>query len=134
MPVESLEVVVDGLRTTTGLNVRERWQARKRRVQHERRAVWTRLWLTFKGCMPGDPSEFRSRVGKGPFLVTLTRIGPRLADDDNVVGGLKSVRDEVADWLGTGDSPTSPVRWRYSQAKGPWGVRIRIDPDSGSVP
>jgi hypothetical protein len=52
--------------------------------------------------------------------ITLTRIAPRVLDDDNLAGGFKACRDGVADWLGIDDG--SPMlTWRYAQRKGKRG-------------
>lgn len=124
-----LQFAIDFFRTTTGCNAREHHMARARRVKQERARVATALWLQAgsRGVLPGDPSAFRRRVGPPPYVVTLTRIGPRLADDENAASGLKGVRDEIGDWLGTGDAPTAPVRWVYAQERGRFAVRIRIE-------
>lgn len=53
-----------------------------------------------------------------PVVVTLTRIGPRDLDTDNLAAGFKSVRDEIAVWLGCGDSTRDPVTWVYEQRRG----------------
>lgn len=125
----AIEFTMAPFRTTTGLNVREHFMARKRRVDRERARTATELWLAAgpRGVLPGDPSRFRERVGPGPYVVTLTRISPRLADDDNAIGALKSIRDEIAKWLGTGDGPDAPVTWKYLQDRGLAGVRVRIE-------
>lgn len=128
-----LVLVLEGLRTTTGLNAREHWRARSARVEREHNHVDAHLSMRFRGHMWGDPSAFRAHVGPPPYVVTLTRVSPRLADDDNAIAGLKGIRDRIADWLGTGDGPTSPVRWRYDQVRGPWAVRVRIEPQSQHV-
>lgn len=52
-----------------------------------------------------------------PCVVTLTRISPRLLDDDNLRPALKAVRDGVADRLGVDDRDPR-VEWRYAQRKG----------------
>ena len=65
-----------------------------------------------------------------PVVVTLTRIGPRDLDTDNLAGGFKSVRDEVAAWLGCGDSTRDPVTWVYRQQCGEskqYACRIQIE-------
>jgi hypothetical protein len=103
------------IRTGTGLNSREHWAARGKRVAHERRT--TRAFLSLAD---------RPRLDGLPMICELTRIGPRLCDSDNLQGGLKAIRDEVAAWLGCSDGPRGPVEWRYSQERGPWGVRIQI--------
>lgn len=68
-----------------------------------------------------------------PAVVTLTRIGPRALDDDNLASALKHVRDGVADALGTHDGPGSGLTWRYGQAKGEYAVRIEIKKDNDDV-
>jgi hypothetical protein len=65
-----------------------------------------------------------------PVVVTLTRIGVRDLDTDNLAGGFKSVRDEVAAWLGCGDSTRDPVTWVYQQQRGErnqYATRINIE-------
>jgi hypothetical protein len=65
-----------------------------------------------------------------PVVVTLTRIGPRDLDTDGLAGGFKSIRDEVAAWLGTGDSTRDPVTWVYQQQRGEpkqYAARIKIE-------
>lgn len=65
-----------------------------------------------------------------PVVVTLTRIGVRDLDDDNLAAGFKSVRDEVAAWLGCGDGKKDPITWRYEQrrgAKGEYAITITIE-------
>lgn len=50
-----------------------------------------------------------------PCKVTLTRYGAGLLDSDNMVGGFKHVRDQVAEWLGCGDSTRDPIKWVYGE-------------------
>jgi hypothetical protein len=52
-----------------------------------------------------------------PVVVTLTRVGPRTLDSDNLQASLKAVRDATASWLRVSDSPASPVEWRYGSVK-----------------
>jgi len=125
-----LVIELVGLRTQTGLNAREHHMARKRRVSAERQRVMTELFMKFPDrSMPGFPDigHIRKLAGPAPYVVTLTRKSPRLADDDNVVGGLKAVRDQVGEVIGTGDGPKAPVSWRYGQEQADWGVRIEIE-------
>jgi len=99
------------LRTGLGLNSREHYMVRKRRVANERQAVAYVLGPQVK------PTP--------PLIVTLTRIAPSNGlDDDNLAGSLKSVRDQVAEWLGVDDRDRKTVRYEYEQERGPWGVRI----------
>ena len=61
-----------------------------------------------------------------PLLVTITRIGPRYLDDDNLASACKYVRDEIAKKVGVDDG--SPLyTWRYEQIKGlRYGVNVEI--------
>lgn len=65
-----------------------------------------------------------------PVVVTLTRIGVRDLDDDNLAAGFKSVRDEIAAWLGCGDGKKDPITWHYAQTRGKpkqYAVKIQIE-------
>jgi hypothetical protein len=65
-----------------------------------------------------------------PLVVTLTRVGVRDLDDDNLAAAFKSVRDEVARWAGCGDSPRDPITWRYAQRRGEprqYAVEITVE-------
>jgi hypothetical protein len=61
-----------------------------------------------------------------PVVVTLTRQGPRLLDDDNLAFAFKSVRDGVAQALGIKDHDKR-VTWRYAQLKGAYSITIEIE-------
>lgn len=108
------------LRTSSGLNAREHWRARTARVRKEREAV---AWMLKTATRPTLPCS-----------VLLTRVAPSSGlDDDNLAGSLKSVRDEVARWLGVDDRDRMTVRYRYAQTRGPWGVRIEFgEPVAGA--
>lgn len=102
------------LRTSNGLNGREHHMARARRVRAEREAVH---WM-----LHGRPKP------ELPCVVTLTRVAPSIAlDDDNLSGALKAVRDQVALWLGVDDRDRQTVRYEYAQARGSWGVQIAFE-------
>lgn len=99
------------LRTVPGQNVREHWQARSSRVKRERKTV--------AGYLIGKPKP------PIPCSVRLTRVAPSAGvDDDNLIGAMKSVRDEIARWLGIDDRHRNQVRYVYDQKRGPWGVEI----------
>ena len=63
-----------------------------------------------------------------PCSVRLTRVGPGMLDDDNLVGAMKGVRDEVAKWLGIDDRHRDTVRYVYEQKRqsGDWLVHIEF--------
>lgn len=108
-------IVIPGLRTKGGMNSREHWSARAKRVRKERYAVW----LFTQACKKPEP----------PLRVTLTRVAPSSGvDDDNLASALKSVRDQIADWLGVDDKHRDIVRYEYDQRRGPWAVEISWRP------
>lgn len=106
-------------RTKTGLNAREHWAIKAKRVKRERQA--TRFfWKTHRmSVLEGFT---------GPLRITLERHSPssRPADLDNVVGGLKAVRDQLCEQIGRDDGDPT-ILWRYTQQKGPWGVKILLE-------
>jgi hypothetical protein len=62
-----------------------------------------------------------------PCTITITRLGPRKLDDDNLASSAKHVRDGIADKLGVDDGDDR-LTWRYSQEKSStYGVRIKIE-------
>lgn len=101
------------IRTVPGLNAREHWRARARRVRSERLAAGLVL-----NRQPRPPI---------PCTVRLTRVAPSNGlDDDNLAGALKAVRDQVAEWLGVDDKDHASVRYVYAQRRGPWTVEIEF--------
>lgn len=60
-----------------------------------------------------------------PLLVTITRVGPRKLDDDNLASACKYVRDQIAAAVGVDDG--SPLyTWRYEQKIGKYSVEVEI--------
>lgn len=100
------------IRTVTGLNAREHWRKRHKRAHAERSAA---RWA----CPAGITA---------PCTITLTRVSPgtRPADDDNLAGACKHVRDGIADRIGIDDGDAR-LTWRYAQRRGPWGVEVQIE-------
>ena len=74
-----------------------------------------------------------SRFGQAPELplvITITRIGPRELDGDNLAASAKHVRDGISDWLGVNDRDKR-LKWEYTQEKGgpkEYGVRSACRP------
>lgn len=100
------------IRTQTEANAKEHWRTRHQRAKGQRAA--TKLYVS-QLTAPSLPAE-----------ITLTRLGKRKMDDDNVPGALKHVRDELAAWIGVDDG--SPLyTWIYRQTVGKeYGVRVEI--------
>jgi hypothetical protein len=54
---------------------------------------------------------------KPPLTVTLTRIAPRMFDDDNLGAAFKSIRDGIADKVGVDDG-SAQIAFKYAQRRG----------------
>lgn len=96
------------LRLVSLTNMREHWRVRHRRSKMHRQA-----------CMAVPAVNV-------PCTVIITRLGPRMLDDDNLQGACKSVRDGIADRLGVDDADPR-ISWLYAQEKSKdYAVRIQI--------
>ena len=60
-----------------------------------------------------------------PLLVTITRVGPRRLDDDNLDAACKYVRDQIAAHVGVDDG-SDQYTWQYKQRIGKYGVDVEI--------
>lgn len=102
------------LRVVSEANQRQHWATKAKRAKSQRHALaWA--WLA-----AGLPCE------RKPVTVTLTRLAPRSLDSDNLAGGFKAVRDEIASLCGFDDRDES-VRWVYAQEKAKtYGVRCEV--------
>jgi len=102
-------------------NSRCHWAVKAKRVKEQRTsaAVYIRFGLM----------KFQ-RDGKDilpPFSVTLTRIGKRLLDGDNLQGAFKATRDGIADALKVNDGDVRMVEWKYAQeVRDYYAVKIEI--------
>lgn len=85
-------------------NSREHWRKAAKRKKEHRNAARIALGGNLEIMNP-------------PCTITLTRIGPRKLDDDNLASGFKAFRDGIADWLGIDDGDKR-LTWRYAQRKG----------------
>lgn len=97
------------IHTVSEANRRDCWQAKARRAKSQRK--------TTAALVP--------RFGL-PCIVTLTRVGARKLDGDNLQGAMKAVRDGVADCLGVPDNDPR-IEWRYGQAKGSPAVLVTLE-------
>lgn len=88
-------------------NLREHWSTRAKRAKIHRSTA--KMMLTQWGLHP-----------ELPVTVTLTRIGVKTLDGDNLQGACKAARDGVADWLGLDDADPR-VTWVYAQQRGKAG-------------
>lgn len=105
------------MRTVSGMNAREHWRKRAKRVKAERELVG---WYLGMG-------KLQKRL---PCVVTLTRVGPTNGLDpfDNLPSSLKGAVDQIAEWLGVDDRKDDRVRYVCRQERGPkWLVKIEIN-------
>lgn len=101
------------IRLGSGLNGRGHWALHAPRIAEERKLAYLSTWPVRRIGLPCD--------------VTLTRIGPRRLDDDNVRGVFKAIRDGIADRLGIKDNDPR-VTWRYEQERDKhYGIRITVE-------
>lgn len=125
-----IATVVIPIKTTNPLNGSQaNWRGKAGRRKRERAA--TRLALL---------ADARSLEGIGRCTrATFTRIAPSSGlDDDGLRASFKSVRDEVAAFLGVSDAPSGGVSWEYAQERGARGayavvVQIEIEADETSA-
>jgi hypothetical protein len=116
--VDSCTVAIDSLRLVSEANVKCHWRVRAKRNKEHREA--SRLALE---SMIGDPKIWTSQL---PIVITITRIGCRRLDSDNLYSSAKSCRDGIADFLGVNDGDTR-ITWVMEQRKGSpkfYGVEI----------
>lgn len=103
------------IKTVAGLNAREHWRTRAKRVHAERATSY--MTISLERDKPGLP-----------VAVSLVRLSAGTLDDDNLQGAFKAIRDGVADAYGVPDNDPR-IQWRYSQEKcgrGEFGVRIEV--------
>ncbi len=92
-------------------NERWHWRTAARHKRHQREM--TAAWM------------YGMRLPPLPLVVTITRVGPRALDDDNLAAACKYVRDQIAAAVGEDDG--SPLyTWRYEQRVGKYGVDVEI--------
>lgn len=109
------------IKVVSEANMRGHWAAKANRAKRQRKAAWAYL------LADNAPRTL-------PATITLTRIAPRMLDDDNLAGAFKAVRDGVADYFQVDDGDPR-YRWRYDQRPGKRGVyeiEILITPANGA--
>jgi hypothetical protein len=101
------------VRVVSESNTRGHWTARHRRSVEQATAVGVAL-LPLGGAVTA--AAYLLQTG-GTATVTLTRLGGRALDSDNLTGAFKAIRDKVARRLGIDDG--SPrLCWQYAQHTG----------------
>jgi hypothetical protein len=107
----------------------EHWRIKAQRTRLQRQYVYAKLTqLWDDGPVLGLP-----------LTITITRIGPRRLDEDNLAVACSAVRDAVADWLtgayGTGQDQQEGLVWAYRQQRLTptyYAVEIRVERPKGS--
>lgn len=118
-PTLSLQCVIPGLKLVSEANVRQHWAEKARRVKSQRAITLAVLRVHF--------GTKASEKFAAPYVVTITRVGPRRLDSDNATGSAKAVRDAVAEWLALDDGDTQRVTFRVQQETGrEYAVRIEV--------
>ncbi len=101
------------IRLVSEANVKEHWGAKYRRSKEQKRIM---------GLFINKPFLKKLGVVK---KVKLTRICKRCYDSDNLARSFKSVRDFIADVLGTNDA-WGGIEWKYDQRKGDHGIEVQF--------
>lgn len=102
--IGSVEVVLP-IRIESELNRRGDWQRHERFSEQKRAAYYT---------LQQHAITLQLIAKSAGIRVTMTRLGRRFLDDDNLAGGFKAVRDQVAALLKIDDADPR-VRWRCEQ-------------------
>jgi hypothetical protein len=114
LPILTWEVP---LRLDTLSNAKGHWRTRYSRAKEQRSIAEFMTW-----------HALRENPVKPPFRITITRIGKRKLDSDNLQGSAKHVRDGIADALQISDGDESAAEWIVLQEIGKsYGVRVRIE-------
>lgn len=72
-----------------------------------------------------------------PCIITLTRIGPKSLDPDNLANGFKAVQDAIAKVLNFDDGDVTKVRWLYDQTpitRRSYSIKIKIESKVEALP
>lgn len=92
------------IRTLSEANLREHWTDKLKRKKAQQEEVSAAM-----------QNNLRGRRIEFPCHVTLTRIGSRRLDADNLAGSFKHVQDAIAFKLKADDGDAAKVTWEYAQ-------------------
>ena len=108
------------VKTVSESNLREHWRARMTRSRGQRQLSMLATRQAVR-CLIFTASQ--------KFVITITRIGARKLDGDNLANSQKHVRDGIADALGIDDG-SDRLDWRYAQRRGKpreYSVEVQIE-------
>ena len=114
-----MKIVIPSLRTYSIANERVHWRVRAKRAKEQREATTEALF-----CADWEP--WTLLLSSMPWDVTLTRVGPRELDTDNLAISCKHVRDSFAAFSEVDDNRADLIAYSYKQRKGPYAVEIEI--------
>ena len=115
------------VRIESEMNSREHWSSRRRRF--DRQCLAVREAMRPAGGFVKDVGEWM-KSQSGVVRVKLTRVGKRKLDSDNLAGGFKAVRDQIAFLIGVDDGSDLYV-WEYAQEVGAeYGITIDISTEA----
>lgn len=121
----TLRLHITGLQLPNFANGGVHWRVKAKKVAAIRETVTYHLLATDWSALPKPTVDT-------PWTVRLSRMGPRLLDDDGVVSACKSARDAIAAFIGVNDRDRHVVRYDYelepSRLTGPYGLTIEITP------
>jgi hypothetical protein len=106
------------IRIRSEANSREHWRVKSDR----RKAQQKEMDILLLNALQGRKIQL-------PCVVSLTRVGPKLMDDDNWINGAKGIRDAIARRLGIDDGD-SRIKFRYDQeaiGRREYNVRVAIE-------
>lgn len=106
------------VRIESEANRRDHWAEKARRVKQQRHVVG---WMLTGKKPPALPC-----------VVRLVRVAPRDLDSDNLAGGFKAARDQIAEWLCVDDADPR-VTWEYGQQRGQPGIYEAVLMVSGGI-
>jgi hypothetical protein len=105
------------IRTVSEMNSRDHWTVRQKRKKAQQEEMLVALYNNLKS----------HRITQ-PIAITLTRMGPRRLDGDNLQSSLKFCRDAIAWKIGIDDGNEKAALWFYSQTMAKtFGVRVQIE-------
>lgn len=123
------------VRTVSEANMREHWavKARRKRDHTQTSMLVARSQLAKAGVQASGWVPLT--LANGGIRITMTRLGVRALDTDNLAGALKGVQDGIAKALGVDDGDPR-LEWVYRQEKGSkrsFGVVVEIKAQAQSL-
>lgn len=103
------------MKTSFDLKVKISGLNKSSRYQHwGKQANLSKKHRTLAAIATSNQIVARNIKGSLKYVVTFTRFGKRKLDDDNLIGGLKHIRDGVSDALGVNDG-SDRITFHYKQ-------------------